>query len=209
MNGPKVKPDLSQVFVSSEAKSKYPKLTTLFFLLLSSSITVLCVLFLYLISIHYTVHTSEIQIPKLFFTASVYTMMLSLLSEKSIDYFKNDRKTSLLASTLLTTLFSLLFIITTAFCFAHYIEHSISFQDQLQLYYLFVFTAFVGLHILGYVLHSVQLLNRLAKVFNDKVGTLLYFSDESILENLRLSKYFCHYVNVIWLIGFYLMVFTM
>lgn len=187
----------------------YPARTYLFFGLVGSSILFLSLLFMYVLWISHNTTDPSFRMPKTFFLSTVLLMISSYTFSFTHRAFEEDNTPLLLGTLTATLLLAVSFTVVQLMGWKTLYEQGFFLNGEAGITFLYIVSGIHMLHLGGGMLYLFYLNLKVYDNWNDPVKGLLYFSNRT--EGLRLSLFsvYWHFMDILWLVLFFIFLFSL
>lgn len=186
----------------------HPYKTFLFFALVGSSVLFLAFSSLYFFTVSRNVPPDNFFLPKAFSVSTVLLLLSSFSISRATQAFKKDSFFDL-KSSLYTTL-----ALTLAFCFTQVIGWKKIFDsgyfvsEHVGVAYLYVISGIHFLHVIGGLIYLLITSIQVHLKSKNIASSLMFFSDDYHLTKLQLTQYYWHFIDVLWILLYFMFLFT-
>jgi cytochrome c oxidase subunit 3 len=186
----------------------HPYKTLLFFGLVGSTVLFMTMAFIFVVTVNKAGPPESFQVPKSFSVSTILILVSSFSLAGCVNYFRTDAMKELKLSLIVTVIAGLLFCFSQAWGLKKMIDSGLFNSTNVGVAYLYVITGMHFLHVAGGLLYLTVLTFRAHNSSGDMVKSLLYFSDESQLTRLQLTSIYWHFVDVLWILLFFMFLFS-
>ena len=186
----------------------HPHKTLLFFGLVGSTVLFLSMTFLYVITVSRSGTPDAFQLPKSFSVSTVFILLSSFSISGAVKAFKNDALLELKISLMSTLAFGMLFCLSQAIGLKIMIDSGYFISSNVGVSYLYVITGMHFLHVAGGMIYLLAISFRVFSSSGDMVKSLLFLSDDYQYTRLQLSTIYWHFVDALWVILFFMFLFS-
>jgi cytochrome c oxidase subunit III len=183
--------------------------TTVFIGLVFSSVLFLTAAFLYLHLLNSGDQGKLIILPKSFPVVTVLSLISSFIAFRLQEYYRDDNSASLKYSLLLMILLALVSGILTGVSCNHLISEikSFPFAWNKQTAFLLLNGIYL-IHLTGGIFYLLRFTNITSVWTSDIARSLLYYTDHVQETRIRMVTIFWHYINAVWVLMYFLFLFT-
>lgn len=183
--------------------------TFLFFAIIGSTLAFLSLVFLYAIRISDLKVLDGFTLPKIFSVSTIVFLISSYTISRCASAFKADNMNDLRISLFLTLILGMVFCATQVLGFRELYKAGFYINEHPGVAFLYLITGFHLMHVLlGFV--AVSYLNFNANIVsNDMVKQLLFFSSKREKNKLEIVTFYWHFVDVIWLVVYFVFLFSL
>ncbi len=180
----------------------------MFFGLVGSTVFFLSFSFLYFVAITRSGMPENFTLPKIFTVSTVLMLIGSFLISGSTNAFRNDSIRDLKISLIGTLILGVFFCSAQAFGFYQMYEAGFFLNSGIGVAYLYVIAIIHLLHVAGGMIFITSLTSDIFGHSSDIVKSLLYFTDENQLTKLQLAAVYWHFINALWVLLFFMFLFS-
>ena len=190
-------------------ENMHPHKTFLFFAIIGSALAFLSLVFLYAIRITDFKVLGSFSLPKIFSVSTIVFLISSYTISRCANAFKHDKMSDLRVSLFLTLILSMIFCATQILGFRDLYNAGLYINEQPGVAFLYLITGFHLMHVLlGFF--ALSYLNFNANVAsNDMVKQLLFFSSKREKNKLEIVTFYWHFVDIIWLVVYFIFLFSL
>lgn len=192
----------------SRMEKFHPFKTFLFFGLVGSTVLFLTVSFLYFITISRTYNAPEVTLPKAFSVSTVFLLLSSYSISGVVTAFRNDSLRQIKIALSVTLFLGGMFCISQVIGWKKLIDSGLFLNSHVGVSYLYIITGIHFLHVAGGMLYLMILTAGVFGKSNDIVKSLMYFTDDYQLTRLQLATIYWHFVDALWILLFFMFLFT-
>ena len=187
----------------------HPYKTFMFFGLVGSTILFLSMAFLYFITVSRTIQPVGFQLPKSFVVSTVLLLISSFTLSDVTNAFRNDSFKRMKLSLSVTLVLGLLFCVSQITGWLQMAEAGFFVQSNVGVAYLYVITGMHFIHVAGGIIYlSILTVNTFSHSSN-VARSLLFLTDNYQLTRLQLITIFWHFVDVLWLLLFFMFLYSL
>jgi cytochrome c oxidase subunit III len=186
----------------------HPYKTLLFFGLVGSTVLFLSMAFIYVVTINNANTLPPFQLPKVFSVSTVFLLLSSFSISGAVKAFQNDEMSKLKWSLLTTLVLGTLFCAGQAWGLRKMIDTGFFVSGNIEVSYLYVITGMHFLHVAGGMIYLLVISIKVFSNSNDMVKSLLFFTDDYQLTRLQLSTIYWHFVDALWVMLFFMFLFS-
>jgi cytochrome c oxidase subunit 3 len=192
----------------SRIEKMHPLKTFMFFGLVGSTVFFLSFSFLYFVAITRSGMPENFTFPKIFTVSTVLMLIGSFLISGSTNAFRNDSIRDLKITLIGTLILGVLFCAAQAFGFYQMYEAGFFLNSGIGVAYLYVIAIIHLLHVAGGMIFITSLTSDIFSHSSDIVKSLLYFTDENQLTKLQLAAVYWHFIDALWVLLFFMFLFS-
>ncbi|MBL7914147.1 MAG: cytochrome c oxidase subunit 3 [Bacteroidia bacterium] len=200
--------DAKSITDFSRLEKMHPYKTLVFFGLVGSTILFLSMTFLYFVTLSRTQFLPEFHLPKAFSVSTVFLLLSSFSISGILRAYKNDGITEIRNRLAGTLALGVIFCFTQVYGWLKLYESGIFLSSNVGVAYLYVITGMHFLHVVAGLVYIALLTHRVATKKNDVVKSLLYFTDGFQYTRLQLISVYWHFVDVLWVVLFFVFLFS-
>jgi cytochrome c oxidase subunit 3 len=186
----------------------HPYKTFLFFALVGSSVLFLAFSSLYFFTVSRSAPPESFVLPKVFSVSTVLLLVSSFSISRVTHAFRKDSFFELKSSLYSTLVLTVAFCLTQILGWKEIFESGYFVSEHVGVAYLYVISGIHFLHVLGGLIYlavtTVQVHLKSANI----ASSLMFFSDDYYLTKLQLTQYFWHFIDVLWILLFFMFLFT-
>jgi cytochrome c oxidase subunit III len=186
----------------------HPFKTFMFFGLVGSTVLFLSMVFLYFVTISRAGNPVNFQLPKAFSVSTIFLIISSYSISGAVKAFKNDSFDNLKFSLVTTLLSSSIFCVFQVFGWIKLSNAGFFINSNVGVAYLYVITGMHLLHVVGGMFFLIYLSAIVFSKSGDIVKALMYFTDDLQLTRLQLATIYWHFVDALWVLLFFMFLFT-
>jgi cytochrome c oxidase subunit III len=186
----------------------HPFKTFMFFGLVGSTVLFLSMVFLYFVAISRAGNPVNFQLPKAFSVSTIFLIISSYSISGAVKAFKNDSFDNLKFSLVTTLLSSSIFCVFQVFGWIKLSNAGFFINSNVGVAYLYVITGMHLLHVVGGMFFLIYLSAIVFSKSGDIVKALMYFTDDLQLTRLQLATIYWHFVDALWVLLFFMFLFT-
>tara|TARA_R110000823_G_scaffold284631_1_gene403002 strand:- start:365741 stop:366367 length:627 start_codon:yes stop_codon:yes gene_type:complete len=150
----------------------------------------------------------KIEFPKFFVVSTVLMLLSSFSVSKIIPAYEKDELEKLKKWLGITFLLGLTFATSQFLGWRELQENQILFSGVRSGAYLYVITGLHVVHVVAILLYAVRLLVKCNKVSLDAVQSLIYCTNPYQKIRFKMLTDFWHFVDVLWLLLFFYLLFS-
>ena len=150
----------------------------------------------------------KIEFPKFFVVSTVLMLLSSFSVSKIIPAYERDELEELKKWLGITFLLGLAFATSQFLGWRELQENQILFSGARSGAYLYVITGLHVVHVVAILLYAVRLLVKCNKVSLDAVQSLIYCTNPYQKTRFKMLTDFWHFVDVLWLLLFFYLLFS-
>lgn len=180
----------------------------MFFGLVASTVLFLSVVFLYFISLSGNNTPQNFSFPKAFSVSTIFLLLSSYFISGAISAYKNDSIRDLKIALAGTLIFGTIFCVAQFIGWKKLVDSGLFLNSNVGVAYLYIITGLHLLHVLGGMIYLLVLTSGVFGKSNDIVKSLLYFTDEYQLTRLQLITIYWHFVDALWILLFFMFLFS-
>jgi cytochrome c oxidase subunit 3 len=192
----------------SAIERMHPFKTVMFLGLVGSTVMFLSFSFLYFVTINRSGIPESFVFPKIFTVSTVLMLVSSYFMSGISKAFRNDSVFNLRISLSATLALGTLFCLTQAYGLFQMYEAGFFINSNVGVAYLYVITGIHLLHVAGGIIFLSVLAFDIFFSTGDAVKSLLYFSNGNHLTKLQLASVYWHFIDVLWVLLFFLFLFS-
>lgn len=186
----------------------HPYKTLLFFGLVGSTVLFLTMAFIYVVTVNNANTPPTFQLPKVFSVSTILLLLSSFSISGAAKAFRNDAMKELKTSILITLVLGTLFCVSQAWGLKQMIDTGFFMSANVEVSYLYVITGMHFLHVAGGMIHLLMIAFKVNNSSHDMVKSLLFFTDDYQLTRLQLSTIYWHFVDALWVMLFFMFLFS-
>jgi cytochrome c oxidase subunit 3 len=204
----KTRSDQSNLTGFKRMEKFHPHKTLLFFALLGSTVLFLSMAFLYVITVSRSGTPDNFQLPKSFSVSTVFILLSSFSIAGAVKAFKKDALQELKISLMATLGFGMFFCLSQAIGLKIMIDSGLFISSNVGVSYLYVITGMHFLHVAGGMIYLLVISYRVFGASGDMVKSLMFLSDDYQYTRLQLSTIYWHFVDALWVILYFMFLFS-
>lgn len=186
----------------------HPYKTFMFFGLVGSAVLFLSMAFLYFVTISRSGSPDGFQLPKLFSVSTVLLMMSSFTISGTVDAFRADSFNRLKIALTGTLLLGVLFCISQAIGWYQMYKAGFFIETNVGVAYLYIITGMHFIHVIGGMIYLISLNISIYTKVGNIAQSLMYFTDNFQLTKLQLTSIYWHFIDALWVLLFFMFLFT-
>jgi cytochrome c oxidase subunit III len=186
----------------------HPFKTLLFFGLVGSTVLFLSMAFLYFITISKSGAPENFQLPKAFSVSTVFLLLSSFTIAGAVKAFRKDALQELKFSVIATLGLGIVFCLSQALGLKKMIDAGFFISSNVGVAYLYVITGMHFMHVAGGMLYLLVFTYRIMNASGDMVKSLMFFTNEYQLTRLQLTTIYWHFVDVLWVVLYFMFLFS-
>ena len=186
----------------------HPFKTLLFFGLVGSTILFLSMAFLYFVTVSRNGNPPNFQLPKAFTVSTIFMLLSSFSITGAVKAFRDDSIIKLKIILGITLGLGIIFCISQGFGLKHMFESGYFISSNVGVAYLYVITGMHFLHVAGGMICLAIITYRVFNCSDDMVKSLMFFTDDYQLTRLQLTTIYWHFVDILWVVLFFMFLFS-
>ena len=192
----------------SRLEKVHPYKTFLFFSLVGSTILFLSMAFLYFLTLSRSGLPPGFHLPKAFSVSTVFLLLNSFCLSHTLKGYKNDSIRQIKQSLYGTLALGFIFCVAQITGWMQLSNSGFFLNTNVGIAYLYVITGLHFLHVAGGMIYLVFLTHNISQVSGDVVKTLLFYTDSFQYTRLQLTSIYWHFVDVLWILLFFMFLFA-
>ncbi len=204
----KTRSDQSSLSRFKRMEQFHPYKTLLFFGLVGSTVLFLTMAFIYVVTVNKANTPPTFQLPKVFSVSTILLLLSSFSISGAVKAFKNDAMKELKTALFVTLILGTLFCAFQAWGLKKMIDTGFFLSANVEVSYLYVITGMHFLHVAGGMIYLLLIAFKVNHASGDMVKSLLFFTDDYQLTRLQLSTIYWHFVDALWVLLFFMFLFS-
>jgi cytochrome c oxidase subunit III len=204
----KTQDDQSRLSGFRRMEKFHPYKTLLFFGLVGSTVLFLTMTFIYVVTVSRIGNPENFQLPKAFSVSTVFLLLSSFSIAGSVRAFKNDAMNDLKLSLFTTIVLGTLFCISQVWGLKNMMDTGFFLSSNVGVIYLYVIAGMHFLHVAGGMIYLLVIFYRVSVNSSDMVKSLMFFTDDYQLTRLQLSTIYWHFIDALWILLFFMFLFS-
>ena len=186
----------------------HPFKTLLFFGLTGSTILFFSMAFLYFVTVARSGTPANFELPKAFTVSTIFLLLSSFTISGAVKSFRDDEMSRLKLLLSITLGLGLIFCVSQAIGLKSMIDSGYFISANVGVAYLYVITGMHFLHVMGGMIYLMVITSKVFGSSGDMVRSLLFFTDDYQLTRLQLTTIYWHFVDILWVMLFFMFLFS-
>ena len=186
----------------------HPYKTFLFFALVGSSVLFIAFSSLYFFTVSRNAPPESFMLPKVFSVSTVLLLLSSFSISRVTSAFRKDSFFDLKSSLYVTLALTFAFCLTQVLGWKKIFESGYFVSEHVGVAYLYVISGIHFLHVLGGLIYLSVTAIQVHLKSRNIASSLMFFADDYYLTKLQLTQYYWHFIDVLWILLYFMFLFT-